>query len=140
MRRAFDVLSSRVAQIALMVLLAGAAIVLADAEGGRQIADDAAVQRAAETVQSAAAVTDAAMQQAVVVARAWEEGVAERAEVEAAESSLRRRLAELEARIETLASLSGQPVAVRSTHLAYQEEVERVADNLTLGSISVIWQ
>ena len=140
MKQGFKIVSSRVAQIALIVLLVGAAIVLADAEGGRQIADDAAVQRSAESVQSAAAVTDAAMQQAVVLARAWEEGVADREEVDAAESSLRRRMAELETRAETLAILTENPTPVRDAHLEYRTEVQRVADNLTSGHITVIWE
>ncbi|MGH8945108.1 MAG: EAL domain-containing protein [Acidimicrobiia bacterium] len=138
MQRLESLLSSRVAQIALVVLLAGAAILLADAEGGRQIADDAGVQRAAESVMSAAVVTDTSAQQAVVVARAWEEGVIERDEVLAAESALHRRLAELETRVETLATLVDDPTQVTAAHDAYAGEIRRIADSLTSGDIAMV--
>lgn len=131
-------ISARVVQVVLMVLLAGAAILLADAEGGRQIADDAAVQRAAESVMSAAAVTDAASQQGVVIARAWEEGVSSREEVLAAESALRHRLAELETRVHTLASVVDDPGPVRAAHDAYDEAIDSIADNLTSGDIALV--
>jgi EAL domain-containing protein (putative c-di-GMP-specific phosphodiesterase class I)/signal transduction histidine kinase len=138
MRPLEGLISSRVAQIALVVLLTGAAILLADAEGGRQIADDAAVQRAAESVMSAVAVTDASAQQAMVVARAWELGVSDDDEVRAAEESLRTRLAELETRLTTLATMVDDPAPVWTAYDRYRQQITDVADSLTSGNISQI--
>jgi len=138
MSRFRSILTVRVAQIALVVLLAGAAIVLADAEGGRQIADDAAVQRSAESVLSAAAVTEATSQQSIVVARAWEEDVADRDEVEAAAASLWRRIDELDIRVETLVSLAEDPESLNRAHLDHRGQIVRIADGLTSGDIAAI--
>ena len=139
MGRLRSILTARVAQIALVVLLTGAAIVLADAEGGRQIADDAAVQRAAESVLSAAAVTEAASQQSIVVARAWEEDVADRNEVEAAAASLWHRIDELDTRVETLVSLTEDPEPLNRAHFDYRGQVVRIAEGLTSGDIAGIY-
>lgn len=99
------VATPRALQVGLLVVLLIAAVILADAEGGRQIADDAAVQRSAESVLSATSVTESAAREAVLVERAREAGVSNADEVEPAVSVLGERLDELDTRVNILAGL-----------------------------------
>jgi EAL domain-containing protein (putative c-di-GMP-specific phosphodiesterase class I)/signal transduction histidine kinase len=95
----------RALQVGLLVVLLIAAVILADAEGGQQIADDAAVQRSAESVLSATAVTESAAREAVLIGRARDAGASNADEVDHAISVLDRRLDELDTRVHTLAGL-----------------------------------
>lgn len=129
------VISPRVAQLGLVAVLVVAAVFLADAEGGRQIADDAATQRAAESVLSAAAVTESVVQQGIVVGRAWEEGVATDDEAADMVTLLGERVNELEARVDGLAVRIDDDRDLRSAYNRFRSRTESVMSALDFREI-----
>lgn len=129
------ILTPKVAVVGLLAALVVASVMLADAEGGRQIANDAATQRAAESVLSAAAVTDSAVQQAALTGRAWQEGIATDSELEDAEANLRRRLDELDTRTALLAARTDDSTGLRAAHNEFQDQTETVIDALDARQI-----
>lgn len=130
------VATPRAAQVGLLVVLLVAAAVLADAEGGSQIADDAAVQRSAESVLSAISLTEAAAREAVLVGSAREAGVSNAAVVDHATSVLRQRLDELDTRVDTLTALIDDRQGLLEGHEAIQEQGAALALAVDSGNIN----
>jgi EAL domain-containing protein (putative c-di-GMP-specific phosphodiesterase class I)/signal transduction histidine kinase len=132
MERLRRLFTPRVIQIVFLVVLAVAAVMLANAEAGNQVAADADAMIQAEEVTQAAAITYASAGDTVLMAQALQGGLVDDADVTAAVDTLRDNLMELEALAKGLVASTGDDTVSEALD-SFETQVEAIASTVESG-------
>lgn len=132
LRRLF---TPRFTQIVFLVVLAVAAVMLANAEAGNQVAADADVMIQAERVDQAAAIAHASAKDTVLLAQAGDQGLVADGEVMTAVDTLRNNVSGLVVLAQSLGGSIGEDSALLEALDSFKTETDAVASAVESGEI-----
>jgi signal transduction histidine kinase/EAL domain-containing protein (putative c-di-GMP-specific phosphodiesterase class I) len=130
LRRLF---SPRVTQIAFLFVLAVAAVMLANAEAGNQVAADADVIVKADSVAQAATISYASADDVVLIAQAHDQGLVTDGDFESAVDTLRSNVSGLVALTEDLGAMAGDHEPLLDALDSFETQTEAIASAVESG-------